>query len=430
MDLTPDQNKAHDKIMAWATRDDGNLVMTLQGYAGTGKSTLVQEIAAHFGADIALTAPTNKATKVLRKMATDRGLKDVRCLTIQSANKLRMMDDAPEKYLTKGGASDFDSFKLIVVDEASMVGQWMAEQILEEAQLHNTKVLFVGDPLQLLPVKDGDHAAFSAGIPQVKLTQIVRQAEGNPILQLGAYFRGLLDGRIHQTEDVPLSVNADGEGVHEILKRFSSRFVEAVVGQNHYDDNRAIAWTNVAVNSLAAKARHGKYHDAGYTFVAGERVYTAAPVKDGGETAVMYTDQEATVVEVGEAGAHPSYTSHDAIPVRLESDDGDKVYVWLPPLHEKEAIEARASDLRERAMKLTERSRESREAWKDFHDFRDAWADIRSVHALTAHRSQGSTFENVWVDLRDIAGCRNPKERWRLLYVACTRARRNVYLRR
>jgi ATP-dependent exoDNAse (exonuclease V) alpha subunit len=42
-------------------------------------------------------------------------------------------------------------------------------------------------------------------------------------------------------------------------------------------------------------------------------------------------------------------------------------------------------------------------AWREFFTFKDeAFADLRPIHATTVHRSQGSTYEKVFVDLSDI----------------------------
>ena len=55
--------------------------------------------------------------------------------------------------------------------------------------------------------------------------------------------------------------------------------------------------------------------------------------------------------------------------------------------------------------------------------------------AITAHKSQGSTFENVLVDVNDIVYDSNGRpyadaqEINRRLYVACSRCKNKLYLR-
>jgi exodeoxyribonuclease-5 len=53
---------------------------------------------------------------------------------------------------------------------------------------------------------------------------------------------------------------------------------------------------------------------------------------------------------------------------------------------------------------------------------------LRPIHASTVHRSQGSTYEKVFVDLTDIGRSTRRDVLLRLLYVALTRSRGDVYV--
>jgi ATP-dependent exoDNAse (exonuclease V) alpha subunit len=66
--------------------------------------------------------------------------------------------------------------------------------------------------------------------------------------------------------------------------------------------------------------------------------------------------------------------------------------------------------------------------WKDFFDVKEKVADLRPTYACTVHKSQGSTYDNVFIDLYSIGKNNKPNEVARLLYVAVTRASNNVYL--
>ena len=65
-----------------------------------------------------------------------------------------------------------------------------------------------------------------------------------------------------------------------------------------------------------------------------------------------------------------------------------------------------------------------RKAWA----MRNAFAHITHGYAMTAHKSQGSTFHTVLIDWQDvcIAARRDPVQAARLLYVGVTRASHNV----
>ena len=81
----------------------------------------------------------------------------------------------------------------------------------------------------------------------------------------------------------------------------------------------------------------------------------------------------------------------------------------------------------DRYPQLTDKRRKA--AWVQFFAFKDeSFADLRPVHASTVHWSQGSTYEKVFVDLTDIGRSTRRDVLLRLLYVALTRARGDVYV--
>lgn len=92
--------------------------------------------------------------------------------------------------------------KLIVIDEASMVGMRMTDDLLS----FGVPILAIGDPGQLPPIED--KPGLTAGRPDFFMTEIHRQAEGNPIIHLATLARN--------GEDLPYGDY--GEGV-EVLRR-------------------------------------------------------------------------------------------------------------------------------------------------------------------------------------------------------------------
>jgi superfamily I DNA/RNA helicase len=64
--------------------------------------------------------------------------------------------------------------------------------------------------------------------------------------------------------------------------------------------------------------------------------------------------------------------------------------------------------------------------WIDYWKIKRIFTDIRPAYAMTVHKSQGSTFENVFVDAQDILSNPNREEALRCLYVAISRASNNV----
>jgi exodeoxyribonuclease-5 len=72
--------------------------------------------------------------------------------------------------------------KLIVVDEASMINEFHQKEL----EAYGIPVLYVGDQFQLPPIQGKSLVATQ---PDFLLTQIHRQAEGNPIIQLSMMVR-------------------------------------------------------------------------------------------------------------------------------------------------------------------------------------------------------------------------------------------------
>ena len=66
--LNPDQQKAVEDILTWLDSDENYFL--LSGAAGTGKTFAIKALIDQIDGKIVFTAPTNKATKVLRATLT------------------------------------------------------------------------------------------------------------------------------------------------------------------------------------------------------------------------------------------------------------------------------------------------------------------------------------------------------------------------
>lgn len=167
--------------------------VSLSGPAGSGKTTLMKSFICELVDnvnDVALVAPTNKAAKVLN----DKGLF---ATTIHSQFFVSLEQRGrPPKFIsayefTKTGGKlpegKRDFADIIAVDEASMLNSW----VLGELRKMCDQLVLVGDPHQLPPVNDRQNPAgyFNSLKHTAKLTEILRQAEGSPILDLATAIR-------------------------------------------------------------------------------------------------------------------------------------------------------------------------------------------------------------------------------------------------
>ncbi len=174
---TPEQDKALTAVARWLETPGGPQVFRLFGYAGAGKSTLARHLAENVDGDVAFAAFTGKAALVMRS----KGCKDAR--TIHSLIYRATESDTEEPSFALNEDSAAAHAKLIVIDECSMVDEELGRDLLSFGK----KVLVLGDPAQLPPVKGGGF--FTEAEPDAMLTEVHRQAADNPIIRLSMIVR-------------------------------------------------------------------------------------------------------------------------------------------------------------------------------------------------------------------------------------------------
>lgn len=147
--------------------------MRVFGFAGTGKTTMAKEIATGVDGRVMFMTFTGKAALVLKgKGCAGAG-------TIHSA--IYKPEEDPITGYTEfilNPDSDVGSAALIIVDEVSMVGADIGQDLLS----YGTKILVLGDPFQLPPISG--EGFFTAQAPDILLTEIHRQAADNPIIRM------------------------------------------------------------------------------------------------------------------------------------------------------------------------------------------------------------------------------------------------------
>ena len=186
MRWSPQQSAAIDEVAAWhrdaladkrAGRRPSRPVMRVFGYAGTGKTTIARAFADRIDGGTVYAAYTGKAALMMARngcadASTIHGMIYKVEEDAYGRVRFRLDRDSP------AAAAD-----LMVIDECSMVDAEIGEDLLS----FRTPVLVLGDPAQLPPVKG---AGFFTDAPaDVMLTEIHRQAAGNPIIRLATAAR-------------------------------------------------------------------------------------------------------------------------------------------------------------------------------------------------------------------------------------------------
>ena len=178
MKLSPDQDKAARELASFLKSNDR--LFKLQGAAGCGKSTVITEVLGN-RVDVRYSAPTAKAAQVLRRKGTDA--QTLHSLMYQPVEVKDEVTGKPKLVFKENPKSPLWGGGIVVVDEASMCPGFIAAKLQE----YPIKVIAVGDPFQLPPVKSA--GSLLTGSPDALLTRVHRTALDSPVLELATFVR-------------------------------------------------------------------------------------------------------------------------------------------------------------------------------------------------------------------------------------------------
>ncbi|HZP75335.1 MAG TPA: ATP-dependent RecD-like DNA helicase [Pseudolabrys sp.] len=180
--FTPHQDAALKAVADWLKAKPGTKgtppVFRLFGYAGTGKTTLARHIAAGVDGDVKYAAFTGKAASVMRGKGCDKASTIHSLIYRAQENEeeavpsFQLWDEAPASKAS-----------LIIIDECSMVDAELGRDLMS----FGVPLLVLGDPAQLPPIQGGGF--FTDHQPDAMLTEVHRQAQDDPIVQLSMTVR-------------------------------------------------------------------------------------------------------------------------------------------------------------------------------------------------------------------------------------------------
>lgn len=414
--LNPEQSVALAAISDWLSSSDEFFV--LSGSAGTGKTFCIRELTNLTKGRFIFTAPTNKATKVLRESVTTDDYKP-ECRTIYSLLGLRMEANGELKELKEPeDPIDLSQYRAVIVDEGSMVNAQLFAYIEKTARSFGVKFLFLGDAAQLPPV--GEIASPIWKLANgAKLTTVMRH--DNQILELATRLRKQVDAFS------PTIKFADAnDGTQGIWQMPANHFLRAIredaeLGAfSRPNGSKVINWRNVEVDRYNQIIRKTVYPLVTDPWTVGDRVLFAGPARDLDDDPMASTDDEGEVTRV-ETEWSVAYPEFKVWRVAITLDDNRPVVARV--LHPDSEVAYAA-----RLEQLSAIARTNSRKWKDFWEFKDAFHLLKYAYSITAHRSQGSTYDTAFVNWQDILLNKNRQEAFRCLYVACTRPKRALVL--
>ncbi|MEY4297258.1 MAG: hypothetical protein RLZZ423_437 [Cyanobacteriota bacterium] len=455
--LTTGQAAAAAAFGTWLAAPWDGTPFVLSGYAGTGKTFLCRQLLLQVersGLCWTVVAPTHKAVGVLRQQLAWAGLQPTwypstihRLLRL----KLRRQGDLERCEETEQTAASLENLGLVLVDEASMVDSSLLEIALRCAHPFRTRLVFVGDPAQLPPVGEATSPVFAMGrAASACLTEVVRHQ--GPVLQLAT---GLRNGQLPCRRPPLLPPLRNDQGQVAALPRAdwlaaAQAGLRRAAELDNPDHARILCYTNRALEELVPLARraiHGAMADQ-LPVLPGEvlisRLAVMAPACRAGEEAAEEPDlllgsnrelvvrdvtpERCDLAEFG-VGTGDGITAPviDTLTAEVETGETRLSLRLLPPAGSaaRAALDGVLQRLRQQARDAGKQG--GRSLWRRYFLVRDAFASLGPAAVLTVHRSQGSTFGEVYI-AGDVFWPEDAVLRRQLVYVAVSRASQAVWL--
>jgi len=422
-------------------------LISLSGPAGTGKSYLTTQIVKALTLELAkseylhnegicITAPTHKATNVLRNMLKIQGI-DSECRTIQSFLNVRLIynyDTGEEKFLAIRKTNNPPKASLLIVDESSMISSQLFEYITEAIRVGNVNtVLFIGDPYQLQPVNSKNNKIFELN-KQYTLTQIVRQAKDSNIIKLATKLRTCIETQkfCDLKEIIKNSGNSSDIELFTSNDLFTSDFYK---NENWYQEDKIVlSYTNKVVDGINKYIRTKFWEEQDVSkplflqksdMIRFKSTCTSIELF-GADPRILYQNSEEVMID--SAKSHYSEKLDINIWTCTVADRNKEDFFRVIDPNSEIMLEKLLQHYAKSAMKSRDLYRKI--YWKKYFRLRDSFADVQYIFASTIHKSQGSTYNTAYVDLASLINSKTLSNdtKYRLAYVAITRASKKVKL--
>lgn len=468
-ELNEGQSTAYSKMIEFinGNKEDKKMFL-LQGYAGTGKTYLVSSVIKYilqrFSDDkIAITAPTNKAVKVLRHSSKINNTNVV----FQTIHRLlglseRINNDGTISFVANNyEKSMINDFQFLIIDEVSM----LQDELFKDIELFSKKlfIIFMGDPAQIPPVKRNDCIPFvpekrsEYNIEVCSLTEIMRQKCDNPIINYSFLIRKELNNPdIHIERKT--NIIANGTGIEFIDTKTEIKRDEFLSILNTYflskefevnpDYAKVICWTNKTVDRMNTIIREMIYGKPLKKINEWEKLIVKTPILEFdkllGRQIILFNTNDELTVETYQIKTLPTeyqmvidkdeeqlfQTEKDTVKyydtvVSYNDFDKGKCIRSIIILHEdsEEKFQTIKKKLKDQAKKKMQSN-----VWKLYYDFIRKFADVGYNYAISCHKSQGSTYKNAFILEDDINFNTKVIERNRIKYTACTRPTDKLFL--
>ena len=446
-ETTPGQKKIIEKLSEYLSDGDFSKIFVLNGYAGTGKTTLVGALVGalkDLGIKSVLLAPTGRAAKVLARYAGEKALTIHKRIYRQRTNA-----DYESKFSLNLNP---ERGAVFIVDEASMLsdrssegavfgsGSLLSDLVAYVRSGRGCRLILVGDSAQLPPVGSDfspalDPAALSAygEVVYGTMDEVVRQESESGILFNATLVRCMVENGLYEIPhfelDFPDIEAIDGGEFLERLEDCYARYGrdETIVitrsnrRANRYNEgirrNVLYAEEEIESNDMLMVVKNNYYfpehtQDCPMNFIANGDI---ARLKRLGRFEEFYGFRFANAVL-----SFPDY------------DDAELDCKILLDTLASESPSLTREESTRLFYEVEKDYTEIRSKLKRFREIRENphfnALQIKFSYAVTCHKAQGGQWRAVFVDRCLFGDEPMTRDLLRWLYTALTRATEKLYL--
>ena len=425
--------------------DSNETSFSLFGPAGTGKSCLISYIINFIeqnGYDYALCAPTHKAALVVRSYV-DREVTTLHSLLALSPKLDIFKLDLRELQFESGKNISQIPYKgVVIVDEASMINDDLFDLLEEKCKEFGSKIIFSSDKMQLQPVKSKYYSKVYSVKNKFGLTKIYRQDSENSIMPILETLRTHSLDTLDSCQGKTGSLYIQSE-LSDFIKESLPKFKEISNSLNVLK-TRILAFTNNRVQNYNAAVKNLLFGKEEYN--VGE-LLTA--YSNGSYKGNAYYNSMDYIVQVIQpcnkiiAGINvngyilslwdPYYKKQFEVFMISKDNNPEEVFV---------SIAAKIESIRLEAI-YSKNNKTRGRIWGEYYDLLHSFTtpidlifDNRVIvtksfdygYAQSIHKSQGSSYDEVFIDWRNTKICKDEEFRRQLQYVALSRTRSNAYI--
>lgn len=445
--LSEEQQKALDMMKEFIKEKSSPCCITI-GRPGTGKSLMISRLTDYLNSEriqYCLCAPTHKAALVMQDYAGEPAMTIHKLLSLSPKLDIFELDFKDLLFECKGGQMQIPNNGVVILDEISMISDSLYELLIKKCGEHKTVICGFGDEKQLQAVDNRPNQVseiFKAQ-PCIQLTKVFRQKNESKVIPV------LEELRERPIDKFKTCVGANGSIITTsdrpgFIRGAIDQFQRAI-SEKDVLKCRVTAYTNKTVNI---------YNNVIHCAIAGNEEYK--------------TGEFLTCYENSDFNNFKFFNSMDYIifevPIRYE--------IWIPTFGKVDGWKVKLYDSLEKKIgtiniisrdtppevlsQLANRIEDARTAaltcknfinskklWRLYYEITGSFCtpvdliyDGRVIkkktfdygYATTIHKLQGSSINNIFIDMYDVNSCLNKNAKRQLQYVAVSRCKKNAVI--